>query len=96
MTLPEELEDSFEARYTEMEKVETMAETMPPIIRRAIARGAQNEAQSLLLRLGSKRLGEPSEALQIRVVAIKDKSQLEFLIERIFEVETWEELLANE
>ena len=103
MTLPEALENSFEARYTEMEKVETMAETMSPIIRRAQARGieigkkeALIEAQSLLLRLAAKRLGLPSEASRARVEAIQVKSRLDFLCERVFDVETWEELLEGE
>ena len=103
MTLPEELEDSFEARYTEMEKVETMAETMPPIIRRAQARGieiakreALIQAQSLLLRLAAKRLGLPSEASRARVEAIQVKSRLDFLCERVLDVETWEELLEGD
>ena len=112
MTLPEELEGTFEARYTEMENEDTMAETMPPIIRRAQARGekigeergigigeqrgALNEAQSLLLRLAAKRLGEPSEESQARVATIQDKSRLESLFERVLDVETWEELLEGE
>ena len=96
MTLPEELEGTFEARYTEMEKVETMAETMPPLIRRAQARGALNEARELLFQLGRKRLGEPGAEVENHINAIMDRERLRFLCRQILDVETWAELLTAE
>lgn len=104
MTLPEELEDNFESSYRAIESEETMAQTMPPLIRRAQARGieigklegAVSEATSLLLRLGRKRLGEPSEQMLEWVAAIQDKERLEQLCERSLDVESWDELPAGE
>ena len=100
MTLPEELEGTFEARYTEMENEDTMAETMPPIIRRAQARGERQGAlrtsHSLLLRLGRKRLGEPGSSEMSRIATIDDEERLVLLCERVLDVETWEELLKGE
>ena len=39
MSLPEPLEDRFDAEWHKLEREQTMAQTMPPIIRRAEARG---------------------------------------------------------
>jgi hypothetical protein len=53
-----------------------------------------DEARVLVLRLGRKRLGEPSAAQLEQVEALQDKEHLEALAERLLEVETWEELLT--
>ena len=110
MTLPEAFENRFETNYTEMENEHTMAQTMPPLWRRAQARGeaigeqrgqeigaqrgALSEARSLLLGLGRKRLGEPGTAIEAQVEAIEDRERLEYLCLRVYDVESWEELLA--
>ena len=91
LTLPEAEENRFDTDYTEMENEATMAETMPPFMRRAAVR----EARLLLLLMGEKRLGEPSEAVRARVEAIQDKRRLERLCLRVLEVETWDDLLAG-
>ncbi len=57
--------------------------------------GAANETLQLLLRLGRKRLGAPTEATQALVAAIQNRDWLELLCERILDVETWEDLLAE-
>jgi hypothetical protein len=54
--------------------------------------GAVREAQSLLLRLGARRLGVPTLETQARVAAIEDRDRLEALCERVLEVETWQDL----
>jgi hypothetical protein len=54
--------------------------------------GAVREAQSLLLRLGARRLGIPTLETQARVAAIEDRDRLEALCERVLEVETWQDL----
>ena len=51
-------------------------------------------SRTTLLRLGRKRLGEPSSMLLDQVEALQDKERLEALAERLLEVETWDELLA--
>jgi len=90
-----------------MENEETMAQKMPPLWRRERARGIEigqelgakqgafSEAQSLLLRLGHKRLGQPGEEVQARIAAIQERERLEDLCERVLDVETWEELLEK-
>src|SRR5258708_8375854 len=60
MTLPEELEDTFEAGYKDIESEEIMAETMPPLARRAAARAEVSQTRTILMRLERKRLGEPT------------------------------------
>ncbi len=56
--------------------------------------GASTEARNLLLRLGRKRFGEPSEdTLQI-LQNMAELETLERLAERLLEVESWAELFA--
>jgi hypothetical protein len=59
MSLPEALEDRFDTQWQELEREQTMAQTMPPIIRRAQARGEaigeQRGKRDTLLRLMESR-----------------------------------------
>jgi hypothetical protein len=99
MSLPEAQEDRFEADYTELEKEQEMAETMPPILKRAEARGeergARAQAQALLIRLAGRRLGAPSEELAARIRQIQDVGRLDRLCERVLDVDTWDEVLSE-
>lgn len=96
MTLPETLENRFEADYKEMENRDTMAERMPPLYRRERVRGEISEAKSLLLRLGHKRLGPPDETVVARIDAIQKRQRLEELFDRALDVETWAELFESD
>jgi hypothetical protein len=53
------------------------------------------EARRLLLRLGEKRLGACPAATRAAVEAIPSLERLEALTERLLDVETWNELLAE-
>ena len=55
--------------------------------------GRADEARRMFLRLGRKRLGEPDAETQAILDAITAIEQLEVLADRLFEVETWQELL---
>jgi hypothetical protein len=48
MTLPEELEDRFEKDYEELERRQTMAQTMPPLFKRAHDRGMKDALMKVL------------------------------------------------
>lgn len=58
------------------------------------ARGALQGERRMLVRLGEKRLGSPSPQVMAALDAIADGSRLEALGARLFEAETWEDLLA--
>jgi len=58
-------------------------------------RGRVKEACRLLLRTGVKRFGEADATVQRRVSALTDIDALERLCERVLEVSSWDELLAN-
>ena len=58
--------------------------------------GALGATQSVLLLLGGKRLGAPSEAVRTAILAITDRDRLQRLVERVLDVETWQELLLTE
>lgn len=58
------------------------------------ARGASQEARRVLLRMGRKRLGEPTVPMLAAVNAVDDVETLETMIERVLEVENWHELFA--
>ena len=53
------------------------------------AAGRAEEARNVLLRLGA-----PDAAVAARVAAVADVAELERLLDRLLEVETWQELLA--
>jgi predicted transposase YdaD len=57
--------------------------------------GKAEEAKAILLRLGEKRFGVPDEPTRTRIEAIVALSQLEGLIVRLLEVESWAELFSG-
>jgi hypothetical protein len=58
--------------------------------------GRAEEARAILIRLGSKRFGEPDDDTEARVAALSNIDRLEDLIDRVFEVASWDGLLAVE
>lgn len=68
--------------------------TYQAIIRKGAAQGALEEARRLLLQLGLDHFGaEASAAVQARVEAIQDLPQLEQLVLRVSQAQSWDELL---
>jgi predicted transposase YdaD len=59
------------------------------------AKGLLERAREDLLRVGRKRLGPPGEAVASAVGSIDDLDRLDSLLERVFEVATWDELLGS-
>ena len=57
------------------------------------AEGAVEEARQALLRLGQKKLGQPDEPVLAKIAAIGDLNRLNLLLDRIFDVSSWDELL---
>jgi predicted transposase YdaD len=55
--------------------------------------GRADEARRMLLLMGSKRFGEPTKKTRTALEAISSPEALEQLATRLFEVESWEELL---
>jgi hypothetical protein len=54
------------------------------------------ETRDLLLQLGRRNFGEPpSKKQQKALKAVTDRRQLKTLAERLFDVDSWDELLAN-
>jgi hypothetical protein len=47
----------------------------------------------LLLRLGGKRLGPPSEETKLVLEGIQDLNRLERMADRIFDITSWQQLL---
>jgi hypothetical protein len=56
--------------------------------------GAVAEARKTLLRLGLRKLGPPSDAIEARITALADLDRLNDLLDRILDVATWDQLLA--
>ena len=57
--------------------------------------GRIQEAQGMLLRQGRKRFGPPSEGVERTIEAIGNLERLEALDERLLDVATWDDLLAD-
>jgi Domain of unknown function (DUF4351) len=69
--------------------------TYQAILREGKAEGKAEEAKTILLRLGRKHLGPPAPAFESSVQAMTDVEKIENLTERLFDVSSWDELLAE-
>ncbi len=58
-------------------------------------KGLAEEARRIILRLGRKRLGAVDETVEAKLDKIVDLERLEELTERIDQVSSWDELLAQ-
>jgi len=61
---------------------------------RGEARGKAEAERAILLRLGAKRLGEPTEITRQTIADITSIDRLNELVDRLLDVESWEDLLA--
>ena len=108
LALPDPLAIRYHTTMTEFEEERVMPHlsTAEPIGReigrkegreegREVGReeGALREAQFLLLLLGGKRLGMPSDSDRAKILSISDRDALEGLIERLLDATTWQDLL---
>jgi predicted transposase YdaD len=62
---------------------------------KGLIEGRTEEARQAVLQLGRKKLGQPDEGVRMRIAAIADVDRLNFLLERILDVESWDELLNS-
>lgn len=60
-----------------------------------VEEGELREARKMVLRVAARRLGEAPAAAQAALEAICNLATLEGLVDRVFEVETWDELLQS-
>jgi len=59
------------------------------------ATGRVVEAQGLIIRLGERRFGKPSEAVERRIRAVADVDQLNAWADRLLTADGWDALLAD-
>ncbi|MDB5311529.1 MAG: hypothetical protein JWO38_5731 [Gemmataceae bacterium] len=59
-----------------------------------LERGIAQEAQAMVLRLGTKRFGPPSPATEAAVRGIPDRDRLEQIAERVLDATGWDDLLV--
>jgi hypothetical protein len=79
------------SKFRERTEVENMAESMAQWVEK---KAKSEEACSLLLRLGIKRFGAPDAQTLSMLAATTELEAVERLVDRLLEVETWQELLA--
>jgi predicted transposase YdaD len=60
-----------------------------------VALGRVEEAQSLILRLGTKRFDQPPAAIALAIRAIADHERLVRMADRVLDAADWNELLAT-
>jgi predicted transposase YdaD len=56
--------------------------------------GRIEEARQAVLQVGRKKLDQPEEEMRKRIAAIDNVDRLNALLERIFDVSSWDELLS--
>jgi hypothetical protein len=87
MSLPEQLEDQFETEWTAIEREHTMAQTMPPLIRRAQDRGKLvgrlEGKRDTLIRLIRAKFGPVSQELLDEIDHITDVDRLDAILDAI-------------
>jgi predicted transposase YdaD len=66
------------------------------ILEEGYAVGETREATKLLKKLGTRRFGPPDHSVLVAIEALADLERIELLLERLLEVSSWEELLAQE
>ncbi|MGE3805148.1 MAG: hypothetical protein AB7K24_10790 [Gemmataceae bacterium] len=64
-------------------------------LQQGVQQGKVAEARNILLRLGTKFIGEPDRAATNRLEQIEDLERLELLLERVDRAASWQELLAS-
>jgi hypothetical protein len=64
-------------------------------IDQGMEKGIEKGLQTALLRQGRKRFGAPTPETENRIRSIEDATRLEALVERIIDVTSWDELLAD-
>ena len=57
--------------------------------------GRIEELRKMIIRLGKKHFGSPDEIVVAAIAAVNDPERLENLLERMSDIESWQELLAN-
>lgn len=57
--------------------------------------GAVQQAQKMLVRQGSIRFGKPDRKTLAAIEAVGDLGRLDYLAERILQVDSWKELLLD-
>jgi hypothetical protein len=65
------------------------------VLQGVLIQARAKEAQDVLLRLGRKRLGEPSPRILSQIRALGDPDELNRLLDRFRRAECWEELLPT-
>jgi hypothetical protein len=58
------------------------------------AKGLLDRAREDLLRVGRRKLGPPDDSVSDQIRSIDDLGSLDALLERVFDVSTWQERLA--
>ena len=69
--------------------------TIQAFLEEGRVKGLAEEARRIILRLGRKRLGAVDETVDAKLDKIVDLERLEELTERIDQVSSWDELLAQ-
>ena len=70
--------------------------TYQKILREGLAVGRAEEAKKILRRQGSKRFGKPDPAIDAVIDSTSDLERLEQLVDRILDVQSWDELLDEQ
>ncbi len=92
------LADQEEAAYNQL-RTRVQSQEVEQMIsiyeERGIEKGRVEGIRAMLLRLGTRKFGEPSKSILARLAAIRETPRLEALTERIFDAQSWDGLLSE-
>lgn len=91
---PEKAQELFKGAKA-MQESSTYMAILEEGIEKGIEKGTKETLTETILRLGTKRFGEPSPAMEKRLKRIHSKKRLEDLTDKILDAKSWEELMAK-
>lgn len=88
------LADAEEAAYNQL-RASTTSQEVEQMLSIYEERGIAEGMRAVLLRLGTRRFGAPSQSIRLQLEAIESRARLDALTDHLFDVENWDELLAH-
>jgi hypothetical protein len=91
---PQQIDNLYRDLIMTLEDSTTYQLILQKGVAQGVAQGRVEEAQSLVLRLGTKRFGSPVPTIATAIQTITDQDRLERMADRVLDAIGWDDLLA--